>query len=120
MSETSTRACVARRVGLGLELFLVADDARNFRHRGKARRIDLRGAAGDDDLRVRTLAAGAADGLARLAHGFVGDGAGVDDDGAAHAAAARQRTHGFAFRGVQPAAKRDDIDALVSVILIHI
>src|SRR5262249_17157800 len=72
-------ALAARLEALGAHLFSVADDAADFGHRREAVGVDLHGAAGDDDLGVRAISAGAADGLARLAHGFGGDGAGVDD-----------------------------------------
>ena len=72
-------AFLGRREAFRAHLFAIANDAADFRHFGKALRIDLRRATGDDDLRVRTFAAGAADGLARLAHGFASYGACVDD-----------------------------------------
>ena len=49
----------------------------------KRSRLDLRGAAGDDEARGRVLAPQLADGLRGLAHGLGGHGAGVDDDGVA-------------------------------------
>ena len=64
----------------GLILVRIADHLGHLRHRGERLRIELGRAAGDDDPLVRRLAMRAADGLARLAHGFVGDGAAVDDD----------------------------------------
>ena len=46
---------------------------------GPAVRVDLRGAAGDDDTDVRTFPGDAADRLAGLAFRLGGHGAGVDD-----------------------------------------
>ena len=54
--------------GLGFELLLIADDVIDLGHGGEARGIDLRRAAGDDDLGVGPLAARLADRLPRLAH----------------------------------------------------
>ena len=61
-----------------IELLLVADHAIDLGHRRKRLRFGLRGAAGDDDARVRALAPDAADGLARLPHRFRRHRAGVD------------------------------------------
>ena len=88
----------------------VAEYARDLRHVGEALRIDLRGAASDDDLRVRSFATGAADRLARLAHRFASHGAGVDDDGVGKCGLARERAHGFALVSVEAAAERQYLD----------
>ena len=65
--------------GLGFELLLIADDVIDLVHGGEPAGIDLRRAAGDDDLGVGALAPRAADRLARLAHRLRGHRAGVDD-----------------------------------------
>ena len=61
------------------ELFLIADNAVDFGHGGVTLGIDLRRAAGDNDLGVGVLAPGAPDRLARLALGFRRHRAGVED-----------------------------------------
>ena len=77
--------------------------------------LGLRGAAGDDDARLRVVAARLADRLPGLAHGLAGDGAGVEDHGAAfqraEAGAFGLAPHHFGFIGVQPAAEGHDVDA---------
>ena len=64
----------------GVELVIVADHLVDLGHRGVALGPDLGAAAGDHDARLRVLAPGAADRLARLALGLGGDRAGVHDD----------------------------------------
>ena len=65
------------------QLFLIAKHEVDLAHFGEARRVGLGGAAGDDDPGIGVVAARLADRLARLPHCFAGDGAGVEDDGAA-------------------------------------
>ena len=74
--EIGTRICPGRRA----ELFQIAEHAIDFRHGREALRLRLRRAAGHHDARLRPLAADFADGLARLAHRFAGDGASIDHD----------------------------------------
>ena len=59
---------------------MIAEDEIDLGHVRECVGLGLRGAAGDDDARVGVFAARAADRLPRLAHGFGGDGAGVDED----------------------------------------
>ena len=66
--------------GEGVELARISDDADDLRHGRERRRIELGGAAGDEDPRVGPATMRAADRLARLAHGLVGHRAAVDDD----------------------------------------
>ena len=81
MSPTATRSpsSSVRQVA-AIELLLVAEHAIDFGHGGERVRLGLRRAAGDDDARLRLLAAELADRLARLPHRFGGDRAGVDHD----------------------------------------
>ncbi len=70
----------ARRVSAqaDIELLGIADHAIDFRHGRECRGLGLRRAAGDDDARLRILAAQFADRLPRLTHGFRRHRAGVD------------------------------------------
>ena len=88
---SATAIFSARAPGPGVEFFLVADDAIDFRHGGEMSRLGLRRAAGDDDARVRPLALDAADGLARLPHRFRGHRAGIDDHRVVEAGCAASR-----------------------------
>ena len=83
----------------------IADHGIDLRHGSERGRIDLRGAAGDDDARGGMVAARAADRLARLAHGLAGDGAGIDDHGIREPGLARQRAHHLRFRSVEATAE---------------
>ena len=96
---------------LGLHLLRIADHARDFRHFGERSRVDLGGASGHDDGRVRPLAPRPADGLARLPYGFRGHRAGVDDHGIGEPGRFGVATHDFRFIGVQPASQRQKRDA---------
>ncbi len=89
----------------------IADDEVGLVHFRESLGLDLRGAAGDDDLRLRTLAPHLANGLARLPHCLAGHGAGVDDDGVSETRLFGMPLRHFAFVSVQAAAKGDDIDA---------
>mmetsp|Transcript_5413 Transcript_5413/g.8584 ORF Transcript_5413/g.8584 Transcript_5413/m.8584 type:complete len:235 (+) Transcript_5413:1798-2502(+) len=64
-----------------VHFFGVADDFVDLAHGGESLRLDLCGAACDNNLRVRVVAAQAADFLAAFAHGFCGHRAGVHDHG---------------------------------------
>ncbi len=113
MSLTLTRSEALEpepREGLGLDLLLIADDVVDLVHGGEAGGIDLRGAAGDDDLGVGPRAADLADRLARLAHGLTRHGASVDDHGVAEPRRVRMLAHDLGFIGVEPAAEGDDLD----------
>jgi len=82
----------------------------DFLHGGKGLRLDLGGAAGDDEPRAWPLAPRLADRLARLADRFAGDGAGVEDDGVREAVGGALAGDRLGFAGVQPAAEGDDIE----------
>ena len=71
----------------------------------KAAGLGLRGAAGDDQPRVRVVAAQPADLLAGLAHRLGGHGAGVDDHGVAEAGGRGEPLHRLGLVGVEPAAE---------------
>ena len=103
-----------RAVVLPCELLLVAEHEVDLVHAGKALRIGLRGAAGDDDARLRLLAPCLADRLPGLPHRFGGDRARVEDDHAvaeaAEAGGVCLAAHHLGFIGVEPAAECDDVD----------
>ena len=102
-------------IGLGVQLVVVADDEIDLGHGGEGGGLGLRGAAGDDDAGIRVFAPRLADRLARLAHGFAGHRAGVDDDGAAGScprpASVCAIAHDLGFEGIEPAAESHDVDA---------
>ena len=104
-----------RAVIVALQLLLVAEHEVDLVHGREARRVGLRGAAGDDDPRARILAARLADRLLGLAHGLGRHGAGVEDHRAvlqlAQARRRRLAAHDFRLVGVEPAAEGDDVDA---------
>src|SRR5580700_3705941 len=100
------------RVALGAQLRVVVEDEIDFAKRGIALRRQGRGATGDDDARAGMLAAGAADRLARLTLGLGGDRAGVYDNRVFDPRLAGGKTNDVALEGVEPAAERDDLDAL--------
>ncbi len=104
----AARASLPRR---GAELLGVAEDAIGLGHGDESLRLGLRRAAGDDDLRLRPLAAQRADRLPRLAHRLGGDGAGVDHHRVAQAGALRFAADHFRLGGIEPAAEGDDLDA---------
>src|SRR5262249_9700716 len=91
-------------------LLPIADDVIDLVHAGESFRIDLRRAAGDDDLRAGPRAPRAPDGLPRLPHALAGHGASVDDHRLAEPGGARMLTHDFGFVGIEPAAEGDDLD----------
>ena len=90
------------------QFVVVAEHAVNVRQGGPGGWVDLRGAAGDDDAGLGPLARDAADGLAGLAFGLGGNGAGVDDHGVGRAGG--QTAHDLAFIGVQAAAEGEDVN----------
>ena len=92
-----------------LELLGIAEDEVDLGHGGEGFRVDLGGAAGDDDAGVRIVAARLADRLAGLAHGLGRHRAGVDQDGVAHAGLLGAAAHDLGFQRVQPAAEGDGL-----------
>ena len=91
-----------------LELFFIAEHEIDFAHLGKALGIDLRGAAGDDDARVRIVASGLADRLARLTCRFRRHRASIEDDRILEAAFVDLGAHDFRLIDIEPAAEGDD------------
>ena len=71
------------RIGASVELFGIAQDEIDFIHGREGIRVDLRGAAGDHNGLVRVIAARLADRLTGLPHRFVGNRAGIDQNGIA-------------------------------------
>jgi len=98
------------REGLGQHLLLVADDRVDFVHFGIARRRDLGGTPGHDELCIGTFSAQASDRLPRLTLCLGGHGAGVDHDGVRETSLGRIAAYDFGFVGVETAAKGDDVD----------
>ncbi len=103
--------CFKRQPGKAFRpgFFVIADHEINFFHFGKACRVDLGRAAGDDDAGVRVVAAGLPDCLPGLANGFVGHRTGVEDDGVAEPCLFRVGFHDFRFIRVKPTAEGNDI-----------
>ena len=99
----------------GLQLLGIADDAADLGHGGEGGRVDLGGAAGDDDPGIGPVAAGAADRLAGLALGFRRHGAGIDDNRIGHARGLGVAAHHLGFISVEPAAESQDIDGWESL-----
>src|SRR5262245_18518541 len=99
------------RPNFGVELVLIADDAINFRHRGKSIYLCLSRTADDDDTRVRLLAFEAADGLLGLANRLCGHRTGVHDDGIMDSSGGRLAPNDFWFDSIQAAAEGNDIDS---------
>ena len=97
--------------GRGARLLGIADHVVGLDHIREGAGLDLRGAAGDDDLGAGPLAARLADRLPRLAHGLGRHRAGVDDDGAVEPGLLGKLLRHLALEAVQPAAERDDLDA---------
>src|SRR6185436_15280003 len=98
-------------IGLGRQLFPVAQHGIDFRHGGVSAGLDLRRAAGDDHPPRRIFTLEFADRLARLAHRFLCHRAGVDNQGVAQLRFLRARAYRLALIGVEAAAKGDDFDA---------
>ena len=90
----------------GLHLFGVADHQVDLAHVAEGPGLRLRGAAGDDEPRVRVRAAELADLLACFPNGLSGHGAGVDDDGILDTGGGGQFPHRLGLVGVQAAAQR--------------
>ncbi len=95
------------RPGFGPQLFLVAQHAVHAGQRGPGRRVDLDGAAGDDDPRARPLPHQPADGAPGLMLGLGGDGAGMHHHQVV--LPVRVAAHDLALVGVQAAAEGDDL-----------
>ncbi len=98
--------------GLFLHLFGIADHAGHFGHVCKHVRVDLGGASGDDDGGVGAVFCGASDGLARLPHGLIGDGACVDDHRIVQASGLCMVAHHLGLIGIQPASQCQDVDGI--------
>ena len=86
-----------------------AEHAIDFRHFSELFGLGLCRAAGDDDARVRLLALEAADGLARLAHGFRRDVASIHDHGIVDTGDAGFAADHFRLGDVEAAAQRDEL-----------
>jgi hypothetical protein len=54
--------------------------------------------------------------LARLSYGFTRNGARIDDDRIFEASFQRLGAHDFGLIGIEPATKRDDVDAHEAVL----
>ena len=93
----------------GHGLFRIAHHMRHLGHGGKSLGRDLRGAAGDDDARLRPFARNAANGLPRLPRGLGGHRAGIDDHHALFAALPGKSPDNLGFDHVQAAAESDDL-----------
>ena len=96
---------------LGAHLLDIADHAIDLVHGAEALRLDLSGAARDDNGCVWLFAPDAADRLARLARRLGGDGASVDDNEIAASCAFRRTLDSFKLGDIEPAAEGDDLDA---------
>ena len=92
-------------------LFLIADDAVDFRHGRKHVRINLRSATRHYDARLRMFALQATNGLAGLSHRLARNGACIDDGKLTMACRFSRLFHRFGFRDVESAAKGQKIDA---------
>ena len=99
-----------------LQFVGVAQNLVDFRHPRKRFRISLHGAAGHDDSRIRIVLAGPADRLARLSYGFTCNGARIDDDRIVETGLKRLGAHDLGLISIEPAAKRDDVDAHEAVL----
>src|SRR5690606_15528984 len=111
VAQAVDQPAVVAAPGAEAGLVAVGDDPVDAGQGAEGLGVDLGGAAGDQDGGVRPLAVGAADGLARLAHGLAGDGAGVDHHRVGQPVGPRAGAHDLALPGVQPAAEGDDLDA---------
>ena len=113
MSLTLTRSVPSTpkpREGLGLELLLIADDVVDLVHGGEARGIDLRRAAGDDDLGVGMLAPGSPDRLARLAHRSAVTAQVLTITAPVEPGVGCMLAHDLRFIGIEPATEGDDVE----------
>src|SRR5690606_36498127 len=99
-------------VGIGFQLFLIAENEVHFLHGGKIVGFGLRGAAGDDNARFRVFAASLADRLTLLAHGFRRHRTGIEDDRAilqfAETGGIGLALHHLGFIGVEAASESYD------------
>src|SRR5262245_61189313 len=102
---------LARRPAFGVELFFVADDAVDFRHRRENLCFGLRSTASDNDTGIRSLALETAYGLPGLTHRFRGHRAGIHHNRAVNAGSGCGPSNDFRLVGVQSAAEGDDVDA---------
>ncbi len=108
MSPTATRASGApasRAQASGRSFSALPSTTSTSGIAAKVAGLGLRGAAGDDDPRLRVVAPQPADLLARLAHRLGGDGAGVDHDRVADAGRRGEPLHRLGLVGVEPAAE---------------
>ncbi len=86
----------------------VADDVIDFAQCRKSFRLDLCGAAGDDDTRRGVLAAQLANGFRCLTHRLGRDGARVDDDRVVEPGSLCVLAHDVGLISIEPAAERYD------------
>jgi hypothetical protein len=103
------RARRIRAPAISQQLLGIAQHAMHAGQRRPGLRRDLRRAAGDDDTRLRPVAMRATDRLPRLPLRLGRHRAGVDDDGVVQPAG--QVAHHLALIGIEPAAKRQNIDS---------
>ena len=108
VSDLDLRIAMECRKGLGLHFFIVADDVVDFGHGCKLGRIKLRRTACHDNAFVRIAFAHLANGLAGLALGLGGHGAGVQNDRIMQARLRRVVADDFALKRVQTASHGDD------------
>ena len=98
--------------GLRLHFFGIADHAIHLAHLSKGFGFGLGRAACDDQGRLRVFPTEFANFLTRLAHGFGGDGACVDDDSIVQASLLAEFLHRFGFIGIKPATERRELGRL--------
>src|ERR1700722_8457290 len=96
-------------VAFALQLLVIAENEIDLGHRGVCVRRDLRGAAGDDEPRSGMRAPRAADRLARLALGLLGDGTSVDDDRVIESGGGGVAADDFGFERVQAATESQNL-----------
>src|SRR5271155_1337625 len=97
-------------IALGKQLGGVVEHEVDLAERGVALWREGRGAAGDDDPRLGMLAPRPPDRLARLALGFGGHRAGVDNNRIAEPRAFGGAADDVAFERVEPATEGDDLE----------
>ena len=101
------RGCVRGNVpGTRVQLLSIGDDPVHLGHGGDGFAFHLGGATCHQQPRIRTSAAGAANGLAGLTHRFRCDRATIHHDHVVFCA--EQLAQPFAFGNIQPAAERAD------------
>ena len=96
-------------IGGGVELFQIADHPVDLGHGGEFIRLQLGGAAGDDDPGLRVVAPRLADGLAGLAFGFRRHCTGIDDHRVFEPGLGGALAHDLRFKGVEAATEGDDL-----------